>query len=242
MSAGCCGHDVKFDGLDPTYVRILWAVIFINAAMFVIEMWGGHAANSRALEADALDFLGDSLTYGISLWAIGKAAQLRARIAVLKGVSLLVMGVYVFGKTAYEVFYLGMPRAELMGAIGFMALVANVASVLLLVRYKDGDANVRSVWLCSRNDAIGNIIVLMAAGLVWGTATGWPDVIVAAIMAGLFINSAWQILHRARDELVAAKTLETAQVVDAGQDICCGPKGGRVLTENETPPAAVKTP
>ena len=240
MSAGCCDQDVKFEGLDPMYMRILWAVILINAAMFVIEMWGGHAADSRALEADALDFLGDSLTYGISLWAIGKAAQLRARIAVLKGLSLLVMGVYVFGKTAYEVFYLGLPHAELMGAIGFMALVANVVSVLLLVPYKDGDANVRSVWLCSRNDAIGNVIVLIAAGLVWGTATGWPDVIVAAIMAGLFINSAWQILHRAREELSAVKAGE-GNTVEACHDPCCHGEDGARCTKEKTP-VALDTP
>ena len=188
--------------MDTRYQRILWIVIALNFSMFLFEMWGGYAADSRALEADALDFLGDSLTYGVSLWAIGKSLVLRGRIAVIKGVSLTGMGLYVFGKTVYEVFFLGLPQAELMGAIGVLALFVNVLSVLLLLRYKNGDANVRSVWLCSRNDAIGNVIVIVAAGAVWGTASGWPDVIVAAIMAGLFLSSAWLILMQARAEIV----------------------------------------
>ncbi len=204
--AASCGCDQPFDGLDQRYQRLLWAVILINGTMFVIEMWGGHAAGSRALEADALDFLGDSLTYGLSLWAIGRAATVRARAAIFKGISLLLMGLYVFAKTIFEVFYLGLPRAELMGGIGALAFIANVVSVLLLVRYKDGDANVRSVWLCSRNDAIGNLIVIAAAGSVWASASGWPDVIVAFVMAGLFTNSAWQILTQARREIAEDAT------------------------------------
>lgn len=200
MGASCCQNEKSFDGLDKGYIRILWTVIAINGAMFAVEMAGGYAANSRALEADALDFFADAVTYGASLWAIGKSVVLRSRVAVLKGLSLLGMGVFVFSKTAYEVFVLEVPRAELMGAVGFLALAANVASVALLARYRHGDANVRSVWLCSRNDAIGNLVVIAAAGLVWGTASGWPDVIVAAIMASLFINSAIQILMQARRE------------------------------------------
>jgi len=231
MSASCCGHNEPFDGLDPRYKRILWIVIAINGAMFAVETWGGYAANSRALEADALDFLGDSLTYGISLWAIGKSINLRGKIAMLKGVSLLLMGVYVFSKTVYEVFVLEVPQAELMGTIGFMALAANVASVMLLARYKDGDANVRSVWLCSRNDAIGNVIVIAAAGVVWGTMSGWPDVIVAGIMAGLFINSAWLILVQARAELaqgdgVGGEASVCEAVEEAHTHEACGGGGG----------------
>lgn len=198
--AGCCGHEARFDGVSADYKRRLWAVIAINAAMFGVEMSAGQLSGSQALKADALDFLGDALTYGISLAVIGASLRTRALAALGKGLSLLLMGLWVFGSTLYQVFYVGVPQAEIMGAIGFLALAANMASVLLLVRYKDGDANVRSVWLCSRNDAIGNVAVMIAALGVWGTATGWPDLIVAGIMAGLFLNSAAQILSQAVKE------------------------------------------
>lgn len=198
--AGCCGHDAKFDGVSDDYKRRLWIVIAINAVMFGVEMVAGQLAGSQALQADALDFLGDSLTYGISLAVIGASIRVRTNAALFKGVSLLLMGLWVFGSTVYRVFYIGVPEAEIMGAIGLLALMANLASVLILVRYKDGDANVRSVWLCSRNDAIGNVAVMIAALGVWGTATGWPDLIVATIMAALFLSSAVQIIRQALDE------------------------------------------
>ena len=194
MSASCCGHAAKFDGLDPRYKRTLWLVIAINAAMFVVELAAGVLAGSQALQADALDFLGDTLTYGISLAVIGMSLRIRATAALAKGISLTLMGLWVFGSTAYHVLILGVPRADIMGIIGFLALAANVGSVLLLLPYKDGDANVRSVWLCSRNDAIGNVAVMIAALGVWGTSTAWPDLTVAAIMAGLFLWSSLQIL------------------------------------------------
>ncbi|MCB9960391.1 MAG: cation transporter [Rhodospirillaceae bacterium] len=194
----CCGHhdhgdDNRFDGLSADYRRRLWAVIAINAAMFGVEMTAGQVARSQALQADALDFFGDAMTYGLSLAVIGASLRVRAGAALAKAGSLLAMGLWVAGSTAYRVLVLGLPEAEVMGAVGVLALAANVASVLLLVRYKDGDANVRSVWLCSRNDAIGNVAVMAAALGVWGTATGWPDLIVAAVMAGLFLWSASQI-------------------------------------------------
>jgi cation diffusion facilitator family transporter len=198
---GCCGSEVKFEGLSPDYERRLWTVIAINAGMFVLETAGGHLAGSNALQADGLDFLGDALTYGITLAAIGAAAATRAKAALFKGLTLFLMGLWVFGSTAYHVLVLGIPRAELMGAIGFLALAANVTSVLLLMKYRDGDANVRSVWLCSRNDAIGNVAVMAAAAAVWFTASKWPDLIVAALMAGLFLWSAFQILRQSLAEL-----------------------------------------
>ncbi|MGB0900790.1 cation transporter [Halocynthiibacter sp.] len=198
--AGCCGHEAKFDGVSNDYKRRLWIVIAINAVMFFVEVIAGHLAKSQALQADALDFLGDSLTYGISLAVIGTSLRVRGNAALAKGVSLLAMGIWVFGSTLYRVFYVGVPAAEIMGVVGFLALTANLASVLILVRYKDGDANVRSVWLCSRNDAIGNVAVMFAAFGVWGTATGWPDLIVAGIMAGLFLSSAFQIIQQAMRE------------------------------------------
>lgn len=199
MSASC-GHDTKFDGVSDDYKRRLWMVIAINAAMFAVEMTAGQVSQSQALKADALDFLGDALTYGISLAVIGASLRVRTNAALAKGISLLLMGLWVFGSTIYRVFYVGVPEAEIMGVVGAMALAANVASVLLLMSYKDGDANVRSVWLCSRNDAIGNVAVMIAALGVWGTATGWPDLIVAGIMASLFLSSAFQIVRQALAE------------------------------------------
>jgi Co/Zn/Cd efflux system component len=199
--AGCCGQEIRFEGLSADYRRRLWLVIAINAAMFLVEMAAGALAGSRALQADALDFLGDTFTYGITLAVIGAPLRTRAWAAFAKGVSLTVMGLWVLGVTAYYVLIVGMPRAEVMGIVGFLALAANLTSVLLLVRYKEGDANVRSVWVCSRNDAIGNVAVMIAALGVWGTASRWPDLIVAAIMAGLFVASSVQILRRSIREL-----------------------------------------
>jgi cation diffusion facilitator family transporter len=201
MSKDCCEPAVAFEGLSADYKRRLWLVIAINAAMFAVEMGAGALAGSRALQADALDFFGDAATYGISLAVIGAPLRVRALAAMAKGASLTLMGLWVFGSTAYHVFVLGVPHAEVMGAVGFFSLAANVASVLILVRYKEGDANVRSVWLCSRNDAIGNVAVMAAALGVWASASRWPDLIVAAIMAGLFLASSVQILRRSIREL-----------------------------------------
>jgi cation diffusion facilitator family transporter len=205
--AECCGCNAKFEGLSADYRRRLWIVIAINAGMFLVETAGGTLAGSKALQADALDFLGDALTYGITLAAIGASLVMRARAALFKGATLSLMGLWVFGSTAYHVLILGVPKAELMGAVGFLALAANITSVLLLAKYKDGDANVRSVWLCSRNDALGNVAVMLAALAVYWTASAWPDLIVAAVMAGLFLWSSAQILRQAFGELREAKTV-----------------------------------
>ena len=207
MGADCCDHNAKFEGLSADYKRRLWFVIAINASMFLVEMGAGALAGSQALQADALDFLGDATTYGISLAVIGASIQVRARAAILKALSLSAMALWVLGSTAYHVLILGIPRAEIMGAVGILALAANVASVLILMRYKDGDANVRSVWLCSRNDAIGNVAVMVAALAVWGTATKWPDLLVAAIMAGLFLTSSIQILRQSFKEMRETRTV-----------------------------------
>ncbi|MGS4986645.1 cation transporter [Roseibium sp. RP-7] len=197
----CCGHSHgTFDGMSKDYRRRLWLVIALNGGMFIVEMFAGQAAGSKALQADALDFFGDAVTYGISLAVIGASLKTRALAALAKGTSLFLMGVWVAATTLYQVFVLGVPQAAVMGSIGFLALAVNLASVLLLVRYKDGDANVRSVWLCSRNDAIGNVAVMLAAAGVWGTASAWPDLIVAGLMAALFVSSSVQILNQAIKE------------------------------------------
>ncbi len=195
--SGCCGNDTNFDGVSDEYKRRLWIVIAINAVMFVVEMVSGHLAKSQALQADALDFLGDTLTYGLSLAVIGASVQIRTRAALAKSYSLLLMGTWVLGSTIHRVFYSEVPTADVMGVVAVLALIANLASVLILVKFKDGDANVRSVWLCSRNDAIGNVAVIFAAVAVAFTGYAWPDLLVAGIMASLFLSSAVQIMKQA---------------------------------------------
>ena len=201
MAGSCCSEQPKFDGMSTDFRRALWIVIAINAVMFVVEMVAGAMAGSQALKADALDFLGDTVTYTISLFVIGKSIRMRASAALFKGLGLAVMGLFVFGSTLWQVFVFAQPSAPVMGVVGFLALAANLASVAVLMRFRDGDSNVRSVWLCSRNDAIGNVAVLGAAGLVALTGTAWPDLVVAALMAGLFCWSAAQIIRQAIGEM-----------------------------------------
>ena len=201
MDRHCSSHCAGFDGATRGFRKALWLVLAINAVMFVVELAAGAFAGSRALQADALDFLGDTVTYGITLLVIGMPLRVRAKAAMMKGLSLALMALWVLATTGYQVLVLGLPNAEVMGAIGFLALAANLASVLILVRYRDGDANVRSVWLCSRNDAIGNIVVMFAALGVWLTKTAWPDLAVAALLAGLFLYSSVQIIRQAAEEL-----------------------------------------
>jgi len=195
MSGHCCQNQPKFEGMSAGFKRALWLVIAINGVMFIVEMIAGRIGQSQALQADALDFFADTITYSLSLFVIGMSLKVRSLVALLKGISLAGMGLWIFGSTVYHVFIPGVPQAEVMGVIGFMALLANVISVLLLLRYRDGDANVRSVWLCSRNDAIGNVAVMLAGSGVWVTSQAWPDLIVAILMAGLFLWSSAQILH-----------------------------------------------
>jgi cation diffusion facilitator family transporter len=193
-------HELGFDGQSVTYRRVLWIVIFINFSMFVIEMSTGALTGSKALQADALDFAGDAATYAISLWVIGKPLLWRSRAATFKGGSLLLMGVFVVISTVAAFDKSEPPLAGWMAAVTFMALLANVISAVLLMKFREGDANVRSVWLCSRNDAIGNVGVLIAAGLVAWLHSPWPDLFLALLMATLFVSSAWSILRQARQE------------------------------------------
>ncbi|MDO6514096.1 MULTISPECIES: cation transporter [unclassified Neptuniibacter] len=201
----CCNNDNHFDGASIEYKRALWWVIAINALMFFIEMGASVQANSQALQADALDFLGDTATYSLSLLVIGKSLQVRNRAALFKATSLMIMGIGVFGITLYKVIYMQTPKAVTMGSVGALAFTANLISVMILLRFRNGDANVRSVWLCSRNDAIGNIAVMIAALGVWQSASAWPDLIVASIMAGLFSWSAIQIFQQVSKSNATAK-------------------------------------
>jgi Co/Zn/Cd efflux system component len=205
MSGGHCCHGAPDHGTTAGLKRVLIWVIAINATMFVVEMAAGSLAQSQALMADALDFLGDSATYGLSLAVLGLSLRARASAALLKGGSLAAMALLVFGLTLYRAFAGAEPEAPVMGAIGFLALAANLVSVLFLLKFRDGDSNIRSVWLCSRNDAIGNVAVMAAAGLVWATGSYWPDLVVAAGMAALFLHSATKIMLQASRELSPAR-------------------------------------
>ena len=204
MACNSCASDKSDANNDPKWRRALWIALVVNATMFVAEMVAGVAGGSKALQADALDFLGDAANYAISLGVAGMALGWRARAALFKGVTLLLLGAYVLGATLWAVWDGQTPEAEVMGVIGFVALIANAGVALMLYRYRAGDANMRSVWICSRNDAIGNIAVVMAAVGVFGTGTAWPDLIVAAIMAGLGITGGVQIIRQAKREISAS--------------------------------------
>jgi Co/Zn/Cd efflux system component len=204
MSAGH-DHDHVFDGMNDDYKRRLMLVTGINIAMFFVEMTAGALSGSQALKADALDFFADGITYALSFWAIGRPVAVRTGAAVLKGASLLAMGLWIALSTLYQFFQRGVPVPEVMGAVGFAALAANLLSVYLLMAYKDGDANIRSVWLCSRNDAIGNVAVMIAAGFVALLNNGIPDLIVAGVMAVLFLSSSYQILTQSWSEWQASR-------------------------------------
>jgi Co/Zn/Cd efflux system component len=176
-------------------------VLAINVAMFAVEVAAGLAAGSASLQADALDFLGDAGNYAISLFVVGMALRYRAMAAFAKGATMGVFGLWVLGVTAWHVWYGTLPHAFTMGAVGLAALVANAASFGLLWAFRDGDANMRSAWICTRNDVLGNLAVLLAALGVFGTGTGWPDVIVATTMAVLALQGAWTVLNQSRAEL-----------------------------------------
>jgi Co/Zn/Cd efflux system component len=211
VAKACCGHTVDFEGQSRRYRQILWIVIALNAAMFAVEIVAGALAGSQALLADALDFAGDSATYALSLFVIGMPLVWRARAALVKSASLALMGFFVLGSTLHQTLVLAQPNETVMGVVGAFALATNVAAALLLMRYRNGDANVRSVWLCTRNDAIGNIAVMFAALAVGMTGSAWPDLIVAFAMASLFLRSSWQILQQSLSELRQGASIQAAE-------------------------------
>jgi Co/Zn/Cd efflux system component len=183
------------------YKRVLWTALGINAAMFVVEVGAGLASGSASLQADALDFLGDAANYGISLFVVGMALRYRASAALAKGASMGLFGLWVIGTVVWHAWHGTLPHAFTMGAVGVAALAANAASFGLLWAYRNGDANMRSAWICTRNDVLGNLAVLLAALGVFGTGTGWPDVAVAAIMAGLALQGATIVARQSLTEL-----------------------------------------
>lgn len=203
MTDSCCSHGCATTTQPPSarYRRVLWAALAINATMFAVELAGGLRAGSVSLLADAVDFFGDAANYGISLLVLGMALTWRARAALFKGLTMGAFGAFVIGKAVWSWANGAVPEPVTMGAIGALALVANVSVALMLYAWRDGDANMRSVWLCSRNDAIGNVAVMAAALGVFGTGQAWPDLVVAAVMGVLALSAARSVIRHALAEL-----------------------------------------
>ena len=195
----CCGNNAC-GAPAPTDSRVrvlLWIALCINAVMFAVEMITGIVGGSVSLQADALDFLSDAANYGISLLVVGRALRTRATAALIKGASMAAFGVWVFGQTVYQAALGTVPAAEVMGGVGFVALIANLSVAAMLFTLRHGDSNLKSAWICSRNDAIGNGAVLLAAGGVFATTSRWPDILVAAIIATLALSGALHIIRQA---------------------------------------------
>lgn len=201
MSDHCCAPTSHDAIQEPRYRRVLWAALVINAAMFGVEIIGGVQASSTSVLADAIDFFGDAANYGVSLLVLSMAAVWRSRTALLKGLCMGAFGCFVLGRTAWSIAAGTLPEAMTMGAIGTAALIANLVVAGLLFAYRDGDANRRSVWLCTRNDAIGNVAVMLAAIGVFGTGSGWPDWLVATFMGLLALSTSFSVVRHARQEL-----------------------------------------
>jgi Co/Zn/Cd efflux system component len=201
-----CGHDHDHGAASasPAYRRILWVALAVNFAMFLVEIGAGVAAQSVSLLADSLDFLGDATNYGISLLVLGMSLQWRARASLLKAASMGAFGLWVAVTTIQHAVAGTMPQAPVMGVVGVLAFAANFGVAVLLYRFREGDSNMRSVWICTRNDAIGNLAVMAAAAGVFGSGSGWPDYLVAAVMSGLALWGAGQVILHARGELAPA--------------------------------------
>lgn len=202
---GCtnCPSDTAFnkETIDPVFRRVLWVALIANAAMFVVEIVASQVGNSVSLQADALDFFGDATNYAISLFVLGMALHLRARASLIKGATMAMFGIWIIGSAIYRVFFGSVPDASLMGGIAVIALLVNVAVAMLLFRYREGDSNMQSIWLCSRNDAIGNIAVMVAAAGVFATSSRWPDLAVAVIISSLNLSAAYHVIRLALTEM-----------------------------------------
>ncbi len=201
MSAHSHDHHASPGASDPRYRKILWIALVLNVAMFFVELGAGFKSGSVSLLADAIDFFGDAANYGVTLAVLSSSLAWRAWAAVLKGLCMFGFGLFVLGWVSWSAMQGVMPEPATMGAIGLLALIVNVFVAALLYAYREGDANMRSVWLCSRNDAIGNIAVMLAALGVLGTHTAWPDLAVALVMGLLAISGGWSVLMHARREI-----------------------------------------
>ena len=204
LMAGCRRDTACGAAPDPKFRRVLCTVLAINATMFAVEMVSGLFAHSTSLQADALDFLGDSASYALTLMVLSMSMRWRSGAALVKGATMGLFGLWIVGQAMWNLYYGTLPGAFVMGSIGFLALIANVASAALLYAFRSGDANMRSVWLCSRNDAIGNVAVIVAAGGVFSLGSAWPDLVVALVMAGLALSSSVLIIRQAAGELNAS--------------------------------------
>ena len=204
-ASGCgCGATVKFDGATPAYRRILMTVIAINGAAFVAIAGGAALQGSASLGANALDFLADAATYGISLAVIGRSVAVRSGAAIIKGASLAALALFILGYAIWRATSGAPPEGFVITGLGALGFLANGLAALLLVRHREGDANVRSVWLCTRNDLIQSLVVAATGVAVWLTASRWPDLIAGAVLALVFLQSAWSIIRQSRQELRAA--------------------------------------
>lgn len=209
MAGHCCEHDTPASHTIAhlgRYRRILWIALLLNATMFVVELAAGFQAGSLSLLADAIDFAGDALNYGVSLAVLASALAWRARAALLKAASMVGFGVFVLGQALWSVWHGGVPEAWTMGVVAVMALAVNLGVAWMLYAFREGDANMRSVWLCSRNDALSNVAVLLAALGVFGTGSAWPDLAVATLMAVLALQGGWSVWRQARQELNGGPT------------------------------------
>src|ERR1700722_11411640 len=204
---------------NPAYRRALWAVLAINGIMFLVEIGAGLAAGSASLQADALDFLGDAANYSISLLVVGMALRYRATAAAVKGLTMGAFGLWIIGTVIWHALHGTLPSAVAMGAVGITALIANGISFGLLWAHRQGDANMRSAWICTRNDVLGNLAVLLAALGVFGTGTGWPDIVVAAIMATLALQGASIVVMRALAELRSTRRPQIIVAEPAGREL-----------------------
>lgn len=198
-----CSVTTKDQSQNPVFRKVLWIALLINLMMFFVEIIASHIGNSMSLQADALDFFGDAANYAISLFVLGMALHMRARASVVKGVTMGLFGLWVLGAASYRAFSGSEPEPMIMGTIALMALVANMSVAVMLYRFREGDSNMQSIWLCSRNDAIGNVAVLIAAVGVTATASRWPDLMVAMIIASLSLSAAYTILRLAFQEMRA---------------------------------------
>jgi len=200
-AGGCCGQDVVFDGATPRYRRVLAAVIAINIVGFGVVAVGSWLAGSASLAANTLDFAADAATYGLSLWAIGRSVQVRSGAALVKGASLAAMAAGIPGFAVWRAMSGAAPDGSAISGLGLFGAAANLVAAMLLVRYRDGDANVRSVWLCTRNDLIQCLAVAATGVAVSVTGSRWPDLAVGVLLAAVFLRSAWLISLQARREL-----------------------------------------
>lgn len=202
MSATCCSQSgCSSTPADPRFRKALWVALFLNALMFFVELGASWASGSVSLLADSVDFFGDAANYAISLAVLAMAASVRSKAAIVKAATMGAFGVFVLGKALYNLQAGVTPEPITMGAVGLAALAVNAGVALMLFRFRSGDANMRSVWICSRNDAIGNVAVMLAAVGVFGTGSAWPDLAVAGVMGVLAMTGAGTVLNHARREL-----------------------------------------